>query len=325
MNPCSNLSAWHKKLLIPNDFWHSQRETGKHIEPGALSGYYLDLRTKTRTYNGKKSSSGIPLVWDGNNRVWVQHPVTVCQVALGWWDTWLDDGKEEDLDLFLKLAGWLVRNQQNDPQKGGIWPIPYGIPFYDLHSGWISALVQGQALSVLTRAYICTTKRCYIEAAVQAFTPFNLTLEEGGVQSNNKHGLFFEEYPSSSPSRVLNGFISSLWGLYDYWLASHDQQAYTLWRAGVQTLVSSLSDYDTGHWSRYSLYQKKGVSNLASPYYHQEHIAQLQAMTLLTEHEKFNQVATRWERYFYNPVVLVLVLVTKFFSRLLMNHFNTYA
>ena len=53
------------------------------------------------------------------------------------------------------------------------------------------------------------------------------TTEEGGVRANNKFGVFYEEYPlASNSTHVLNGFIYSLYGLFDLgiWTAIYKQK-----------------------------------------------------------------------------------------------------
>jgi heparosan-N-sulfate-glucuronate 5-epimerase len=94
----------------------------------------------------------------------------------------------------------------------------------------------------------------------------------------------------------LNGFIWALWGVFDFWLACADASAKNIFDRGVETLIRSLPQFDTGYWS---LYEQSGTSlkMLASPFYHQLHIVQLRVMSKLTGDARFAAVADRWEGY----------------------------
>ena len=108
--------------------------------------------------------------------------------------------------------------------------------------------------------------------------------------------MWFEEYIVSPPTHILNGFIWATWGVYDYWLATKDARARSLFDSAVSTIVRNLEKYDLGFWS---LYEQSGtrLPMVASPFYHQLHIVQLRAMQKLTGNEAFGRYADRWEGY----------------------------
>ena len=60
-------------------------------------------------------------------------------------------------------------------------------------------------------------------------------------------------------------------------------------------LRHTLEDYDTGWWSRYSLWAEG--RDLAKPFYHRIHVAQLEALHALTGIAEFGAVAARWRGY----------------------------
>lgn len=305
------------RVLRQSDFWHGDRRVGRHIAPGELRGYYNDLTAKTLPYSGPTSYLGVPLVPLGKRRGFALHPVTVCQVALGWHERWLDEESEFALRRFLQLANWLVDHQTCDGNVKGIWPVPYAVPLYGLSSGWVSALVQGQAISVLVRAYKITGQEEYLHTAEQALSAFNLDVDRGGIRGYDAHGnLFFEEYPSRPESRVLNGLISALWGLYDYAIATRSCETHSLFLEGTRSLARCLPLYDIGYWSRYSLFPGSIFSDIASPYYHREHIAQLRATSILVPDEAFLSMADKWERCLANRAIVLRVMVAKGVSRI---------
>ena len=85
--------------------------------------------------------------------------------------------------------------------------------------------------------------------------------------------VWYEEYPTTPASFVLNGFIYALLGLYDVSLtATGDAQLRSreLFSDGVQSLKALLPLYDTGSGSSYDLrhFTLKSVPNIARWDYH---------------------------------------------------------
>ena len=118
---------------------------------------------------------------------------------------------------FMAAARWFVRQQS--ATTGG-WAIPVQRSLsagrLTLAPGWLSAMAQGHGISVLCRAYAATGNRAYFDAALRALAPFAVNASEGGVRNYVfGHFVWYEEYPTSKGTFVLNGFIYALVGLYD--------------------------------------------------------------------------------------------------------------
>ena len=84
--------------------------------------------------------------------------------------------------------------------------------------------------------------------------------------------------------------------MYDFFLATKEEAARDPFDQAVETLRNNLDRYDLGFWS---LYEQSGtrLPMVASPFYHQLHIAQLRVMHRLTGDEVFSRTADRWEAY----------------------------
>ena len=126
---------------------------------------------------------------------------------------------------------------------------------------------------------------------------FRSQLREGGVCFTDERGdVWFEEYIVSPPTHILNGFIWAAWGVYDFFLVTKDEAARRLFDQAVKTLRRNLDRYDLGFWS---LYEQSGtlLPMVASPFYHQLHVAQLRVMHRLTGDDLFSRYADRWETY----------------------------
>ncbi|WP_252180281.1 D-glucuronyl C5-epimerase family protein [Endozoicomonas sp. 4G] len=200
----------------------------------------------------------------------------------------------------LKVADWFVLNQASD----GSWKSYFEHVFYlgrtdPMSSGWSSALGQGLAISFLTRVYHITGNKKYLNACIAGLNPFEVKSEDGGVLTYwDGQYMFYEEYPTSPASFVLNGFIFSLIGLYD--LSQYGvSKAAELFNKGFLTLKKILPLYDLGNKSAYDLthYTCMTFPNIARWGYHITHINQLFAMYCITGDENINTFYSRWKSY----------------------------
>ncbi len=106
-------------------------------------------------------------------------------------------------------------------------------------------MAQGEAISVLTRAHLLTGKLNYLHIVKKALAIFEHSTAEGGIVNKFKTYPVFEEYPSpTKPVVVLNGFIFSLFGLYDLLIATGDERANELFIRGIDSLLNILDLYD---------------------------------------------------------------------------------
>lgn len=112
----------------------------------------------------------------------------------------------------------------------------------------------------------------------------------------------YEEYPTSPPSFVLNGFIYALLGLYDLRVIAGPTQgaeAKILYDQGMDSLKKMLPLFDTGTGSIYDLrHFTLGVTpNIARWDYHATHVNQLLLLAGLEKESIFASTAHRWEEY----------------------------
>ncbi|XP_046781106.1 D-glucuronyl C5-epimerase isoform X8 [Gallus gallus] len=204
---------------------------------------------------------------------------------------------------FFAASNWLVRNQD---ERGG-WPImvtrKLGEGFRSLDPGWYSAMAQGQAISTLVRAYLLTKEHTFLSSALRATAPYKLPSEQHGVKAvfMNRHD-WYEEYPTSPSSFVLNGFMYSLIGLYDLKETAGEKlgkEARLLYERGMESLKAMLPLYDTGSGTIYDLrhFMLGTAPNLARWDYHTTHINQLQLLSTIDEAPIFKEFVRRWKSY----------------------------
>jgi hypothetical protein len=249
-------------------------------------------------YPGPYDKDGIPLL-DYQGRLGRQYnPIAIAQFGLGNFNAYSRYGEDERRGKFLAVADWLLANLETNSAGLHVWNHDFDWEYRSwLRAPWQSALAQAQGISVLVRAHEETSKAIYLEYARMAFQPFQREIQDGGiVQVDERGDTWLEEYIVSPPTHILNGFIWAMWGVYDYFLATGDTVAARIFDSSVRTLRNNLGRYDLGFWS---LYEQSGtwLQMVASPFYHQLHIAQLRVMYFLTEETFFLHYADRWEGY----------------------------
>ncbi|CAK1582341.1 unnamed protein product [Parnassius mnemosyne] len=204
---------------------------------------------------------------------------------------------------FLAAAAWLVRAQR---ARGG-WPVParrHVAPgAADLRPGWHSAMSQGHGISVLARAYYRSGDSTYLRAAQRALLLLDVPSHAGGVKAlwMDKY-VWYEEYPTTPPLFVLNGFIYTLLGLYDLYVIEGENSislAKKMFDDGMTSLKTLLPLFDTGSGSFYDLrHFTLGISpNLARWDYHATHVNQLYLLAGLDPDPILLNTARRWEGY----------------------------
>jgi hypothetical protein len=123
---------------------------------------------------------------------------------------------------------------------------------------WTSAMSQGTALEALTRAAEAFgqgagptgSSQTYLQIGQQALALFTVPPPVGvGVPA--PQGARYLQYSFAPRTEIINAFLQSLIGLYDYARLSGSQQAQQLFAAGNAQAQADLPSFDTGAWSLY--------------------------------------------------------------------------
>ena len=278
-------------------FWHETPQANPNAHPDELGEYYMTFAEKA-DYKGHYDSAGIPML-DYHGRIGLQYnPIAIAQWGLGNYNLFLRTHDEARKRKFLAASDWLCGHLEPNRFGIGVWNHHFDWEYRTpLKAPWYSGLAQGQGISLLVRAYRETGNRVYLETADRAFTSFLKPTDEGGVISCDERGaVWIEEYIVSPPTHILNGFLWAAWGVYDYYLASQNNSAQSLFASAVHTLRDNLDRYDLGFWSLYELSGTR-LPMVASAFYHRLHVVQLRIMNGLTGDEIFARYADRWENY----------------------------
>jgi D-glucuronyl C5-epimerase C-terminus len=124
---------------------------------------------------------------------------------------------------------------------------------------WTSGLSQGTALQALSRAWERTREQQYLTAAQQALGIFK-TGPSLGVRVPTPAGAHYLEYTYAPSERILNGFIQSLVGLYEYARLTGDPLGQQLFEAGDAEARAEVPRYDTGAWSMYDQHSESNLN-----------------------------------------------------------------
>ena len=250
--------------------------TNRHIDladdftSSELGYYYIKFGEDTSKLNRLIHSfdaDGVPLnsaYIDVEDKKLHYYPISIGQYALSIFHAYLSTGSIEKKEHFLRIADWFYNNRIEDDKLGCYWLTEVDKPEYKVFNPWKSAFTQSRALSVLSRAWQLTGENKYLDVCKKTLIPFSTSVNNGGVAvsksvNSNDISSIYEEYVAEKPTRVLDGHIFSLLGLYDFIRATKTlnsdsyKQASILFNNGIDGLVDLLPEYDMGYWVRFNL------------------------------------------------------------------------
>jgi len=249
--------------------------------------YYFDLRDKVPSGGGGALAYIRRATADPRRA----NPVTIAQFALG-----ALQHRDPSLDVAVTVAvDWVESWVEPD----GSLPYRFAMPHtFPLAAPWTSALAQGEAASLLLRAAAVLDRPELVELARHLAAPLLATGSPLAVETSE--GPVLQEYPTSPPAHVLNGWITALWGLHDvgtgYGGHEGEPEAEAAFVAGTDALEKRLHLYRTyRRWSRYDLFPHP-LPNVASPSYHLLHVGHLRALHDLAPRAVFASTADEWEQ-----------------------------
>jgi hypothetical protein len=165
--------------------------------------------------------------------------------------------------------------------------------YFDFDGGvppWTSAMSQGTALIALARGYKAFKNPSYLAVAKRALPVFSAA-PPTGVSVKTARGRRYLLYSFAPGAAVINGFLQTLIGLYDYAKVTGNPTAQRLFAEGDAEARHELPRYDTGNWS---LYQP---GELASVSYHELVTQFLQELCSKTKAHVYCYYAQRFEGY----------------------------
>lgn len=275
-----NLKKWIK-MICGKSILHVKQDVGKHFNKDNINGYYNDLTLKVLNQTGNKDEFYIPKFITENKEV-IEFSIGVFQYALGCWDLYLSTGEEIYINKFKILSEWALENQE----ISGAWNT-FG---YKDKKFPYSSMAQGEGASVLVRAYKEFHDKKYLFGAKKAIDFMLISVEMGGTSLYVNNEIYLQEFVSQPT--VLNGWIFSIFGLYDLMLITSEQKYKLLFDLSCTTLINNTHKFVRKYWTNYNI----DGTIIASPFYHKLHIAQFKTLHLLTGNEHFRMYYKKFEK-----------------------------
>jgi hypothetical protein len=269
------------------------------LQPSRLPALFLTLDHNRQWWStGPLLASGQRVQFAGSQLVWEYYPGQGIQLqelgSFGEADGFYTGGPtyyprlrhllSELIPLAVHRAGGLV------------WE--YYFNFDGGRPPWVSAMAQGTAIEALTRAYKAFQDPSYLTIAAQALPLFSIA-PPVGVRLGTPRGARYLQYSFSSTS-IINAFLQSLIGLYDYAHASGNPVAQRLFDAGNAEALAEVPHFNTGAWSLYQPGQEDTLS------YHQLVTGFLQELCSRTDSSVYCTTANAFEKDLTTPPVLTL-------------------
>jgi hypothetical protein len=179
--------------------------------------------------------------------------------------------------------------------------------YFDFDGGrppWVSGLSQGTALQALSRAAIKMGRLPELLPRLQQGLGIFRTAPPEGVRTIADGGIHYVQYSFAPGLRILNGFIQSLVGLYDFGVNTGDSSARQLFAEGEVAARAEVPTYDTGAWSLYSRGTATRESDLN---YHGVLRDFLQSLCERTAQPVYCDAVTRFDAYLVQQPVLSMV------------------
>lgn len=237
------------------------------------------------------------------------NPTRIAAFGLAHYNKFIEESDLASRDIFLKMANWFLDIEDAR--------YTYSFDWGELKSPWISCMSQGEAASILIRAYKLTNEDKYLHHALKSIEPFFIDIEHGGVQSliDNKY-IFLEEYPSNNSQHVLNGFLYALIGLVEILFVYKNSELSEFRDKLLDSLYENIDKWGPGKWSFYQIDSDKKIKNYCTPSYHNLHITQLKFINYHFPNEEITKVIYRWTEGKHSKIIRVNSLFYKIAYRL---------
>jgi hypothetical protein len=246
-----------------------------------------------------RPASGQRVEFTGSQLVWEYYPGQGLELTM--------------LGNFGKADGLYTAGRAAYPQLQGLLGelIPLAVPragglaweYYFRFGGglppWTSAMSQGTAIEALTRGFEATGQRSYLQLAHRALALFTVA-PPTGVRIKTSLGARYVQYTFTPGTSIINAFLQSLIGLYDYAHVSGDPDAARVFAAGDAEARAEVPHFDTGAWS---LYQPGTEDDLS---YHELVTGFLQELCTRTRAPVYCRTAQRFTADETTPPTLAL-------------------
>ncbi len=237
-------------------------------------------------------SAGIPRAWYRTTGA-VYWPAYIAWYGLVNLGHHLRRGDQTSLDIFLNQVDWLERHALRRPDGAVIWPMNFDYPEGRtlLKAPWISAHAQGLAISAMVRGWRVTRRPSLLDLLTSSAKVYALDCEAGGIRVSFGGHALYTEVPGGKPPGILDGFMTSMLGLYNLFVETQDPSVKQLFDEGIAGLKYALPNWDyRKKWSWYG-----NQAYLSPPPYHRLNRLLLSVLARLSSEPSFADYAAHWD------------------------------
>src|SRR4051812_5533826 len=160
---------------------------------------------------------------------------------------------------------------------------------------WATSPARGPGLQAMARAAYNLTRQADAIPIVGRGLGIFQTQPPAGVRVEADGGAHYLQYSGLPKLQIVNGFVQSLVGLFDYAQLTGDTTAQTLFQQGDAAARQEVPRFDTGAWS---LYSRSGSSRPESDLgYHQLLRDFLNSLCKRTQADAYCSTASRFTAY----------------------------
>lgn len=257
-----------------------------------------DILTRERIFD----EDSIPMILFAKKKIYF--PTNMIQYCYGVFDQLVVTQKDTSSLFYVEKIAKKLLDMAMEVDTSLLIPYNFNFPLHGIQSGevmiapWYSAMAQGQALTLFSRLYNFTNKPEYLMVCRKLFNSFlkiKGNNDKPWISCVDKNGnLWFEEYPADLPGFTLNGKIFAIFGLYDYYQVTKDQEVEKILKAGIATIKANIHRFrSVGEPSFYCLKHK--YCNVQYSDYHKIHIEQLNMLYEMTKDVFFLDMAKRFK------------------------------
>lgn len=277
----NNIKKW-TKMIFGKSISHVKQGVGKCYSFEEVKGYYNDLTNKVLRDKKHLNQEDV-FFYTVNNKKNCVVGIDIFQYGIATYDLYLlGYEKELMLNKFSNYLKWAIDNQLNN----GCWnAVEFRYKQYPY-----SAMAQGEGASLLIRGYVKFKDKNMLLCAKKALDFMLRTVENGGCCEETKDDLIFYEFIKTP--YVYNGWIFAMFGLLDYYIVTKDKYYKIKLDKTINTFKSILPKMDNGYWSMY-----RNDATIASPFYHDLHIALLKVLYDYTSDPVFKEYSEKFEKY----------------------------
>jgi len=265
---------------------------------------YLKIKKPLHTFRERGrfelDKNGVPFRNYKNingNTIGIQRsPVSISQKALEYIENYKMTKNEKSKKFFFSCLDWLVENAVTSDNYS-ILHYNFPWPLYELEKPWFSGMAQGLGIQALIIGHKISNNEKYLDTAKLFLKSFFVEVKDGGITyKDSDDRWWYEEYASKNgkKSRVLNGMVFAVLGIYDFYKYTNDKDAKILFERGIESLKNDLVKYDFGNG--YSYYD---VLKRPAGKYHKIHVEQMKQLYDITDEEIFQKYYDKWKSFDY--------------------------